>query len=131
MGYQRRILAVGGQEKNTFCLVRGAEAILSQHIGELSDISTFEQYRQEIEHFCHMFKIEPELMVCDLHPDYLSTRYARQSGLPLLRYADLEQDSALIEHAREAAGELLATHPEAANKLLARWLGGQEGLLRA
>jgi len=56
---------------------------------------------------------------------------ARQSGLPLLRYADLERDDALIEPAREAAGELLADDPEAVDKLLVRWLGDREGLLRA
>ncbi|MCL2590402.1 MAG: ATP-dependent DNA helicase RecG [Betaproteobacteria bacterium] len=56
---------------------------------------------------------------------------ARQSGLPLLRYADLERDDALIEPACEVANELLANDPEAVEKLLARWLGGREGLLRA
>ena len=56
---------------------------------------------------------------------------ARQSGLPLLRYADLERDGALIEPAREVAGELLANNPEAVENLLARWLGSREGLLRA
>ncbi len=56
---------------------------------------------------------------------------ARQSGLPLLRYADLEQDVALIEPAREAACELLANDPKAVDKLLTRWLGSREGLLRA
>jgi ATP-dependent DNA helicase RecG len=56
---------------------------------------------------------------------------ARQSGLPLLRYADLERDGYLIEPAREAAAELLADDPAAAGKLLARWLDGREGLLRA
>jgi ATP-dependent DNA helicase RecG len=56
---------------------------------------------------------------------------ARQSGLPLLRYADLERDNALIESAREVAGELLTDDFDAVGKLLARWLGGREGLLRA
>jgi ATP-dependent DNA helicase RecG len=56
---------------------------------------------------------------------------ARQSGLPLLRYADLERDKDLIESAREVAGELLMDDFDAVNKLLARWLGGREGLLRA
>jgi len=56
---------------------------------------------------------------------------ARQSGLPLLRYADLERDDALIEPAREVAGELLADDPKAVGKLLTRWLGSREGLLRA
>ncbi|MDP5241062.1 ATP-dependent DNA helicase RecG [Uliginosibacterium sp. 31-16] len=56
---------------------------------------------------------------------------ARQSGVPLLRYADLEQDVDLIEIARQAAEELQARHPEAADALLARWYGGRAELLRA
>ncbi|GHT85399.1 ATP-dependent DNA helicase RecG [Betaproteobacteria bacterium] len=56
---------------------------------------------------------------------------ARQSGLPLLRYADLELDADMIDQARESAEELLATAPEAVEELMARWLGGREGLLRA
>ncbi|MDR1229154.1 MAG: ATP-dependent DNA helicase RecG [Azoarcus sp.] len=56
---------------------------------------------------------------------------ARQSGLPLLRYADLETDGDMTDMARDVAEELLATAPEAVDKLLARWLGGREALLRA
>jgi ATP-dependent DNA helicase RecG len=56
---------------------------------------------------------------------------ARQSGLPLLRYADLDLDADMIDQARESAEALLASAPEAVEKLMARWLGGREGLLRA
>jgi ATP-dependent DNA helicase RecG len=56
---------------------------------------------------------------------------ARQSGVPLLRFADLERDAALIEEAREAADELLRTDPEAARRHLARWLGGKAEFVRA
>jgi ATP-dependent DNA helicase RecG len=56
---------------------------------------------------------------------------ARQSGVPLLRYADLELDAGLIEPARELAEHLLAHDPAAANALMRRWLGGREALLRA
>lgn len=56
---------------------------------------------------------------------------ARQSGLPLLRYADLEADGDLLEAAREASTSLLRDHPQAAAALQERWLGGREGLLRA
>ena len=56
---------------------------------------------------------------------------ARQSGVPLLRHADLERDAALIEPARRLAERLLAESPQAAERLLDRWLGGREGLLRA
>ncbi len=56
---------------------------------------------------------------------------ARQSGLPLLRYADLERDAALIEPARALAERMLAESPTIADRLMARWLDGREALLRA
>ena len=56
---------------------------------------------------------------------------ARQSGVPLLRFADLERDAALIEQARDTADELLRTDPEAAAAHLDRWLGGREEFIKA
>jgi len=56
---------------------------------------------------------------------------ARQSGVPLLRFADLDRDAALIEHARDAADELLRREPEAARAHLERWLGGREEFIKA
>ena len=56
---------------------------------------------------------------------------ARQSGVPLLRFADLERDAALIEQARDAADDLLQRDPEASRRHLARWLGGREAFIRA
>ena len=56
---------------------------------------------------------------------------ARQSGVPLLRFADLERDAALIEQARDAADELLAKHPDAARAHLERWLGGKQEFIKA
>jgi ATP-dependent DNA helicase RecG len=56
---------------------------------------------------------------------------ARQSGVPLLRFADLEKDAALIEQARDAADDLLQRDPQAAQRHLARWLGGREAFIRA
>jgi ATP-dependent DNA helicase RecG len=56
---------------------------------------------------------------------------ARQSGVPLLRFADIERDAALIEQARDAADELLAKDPAAAESHLARWLGGRQAFIKA
>ena len=56
---------------------------------------------------------------------------ARQSGVPLLRYADLEADATLVELARNAAEQMLVNEPERAEKHLARWLGSREELLKA
>ena len=76
------ILACGGEQKNTFCLTRGDKAFLSQHIGDLDNIATFLGYEREIGYFCEMFNSQPQLIVADLHPAYLSTRFARDYAAP-------------------------------------------------
>jgi hydrogenase maturation protein HypF len=76
------ILACGGELKNTFCLTKGKLAFLSQHIGDLKNLETFQYYKRAIGHFENLFHLEPEIIAYDLHPDYLSTKYARElSGL--------------------------------------------------
>ena len=73
---QRPLLACGAEQKNTFCVARGGRAWVGHHIGDLEDFATLEAFRHGVGHFERMFAVEPELLVCDLHPDYLSTRYA-------------------------------------------------------
>jgi hydrogenase maturation protein HypF len=75
------ILACGGEMKNSFCLVRNNEAYLSQHIGELTNTENFDFYRESVDHLHAVLEARPERVACDLHPDYLSSRYAH--GLPL------------------------------------------------
>jgi hydrogenase maturation protein HypF len=70
------ILACGGELKNTFCLTRGQYAFLSHHIGDLENLETLTSFEEGIEHFKRLFYIEPKAVTYDLHPDYLSTRYA-------------------------------------------------------
>jgi hydrogenase maturation protein HypF len=70
------ILACGGELKNTFCLTRGQYAFMSHHIGDLENLETFISFEGGIEHFKGLFYIEPKAIAYDLHPDYLSTRYA-------------------------------------------------------
>lgn len=71
-----RILACGAELKNTICLTKGNKAFLSQHLGDLENLSTFEFFQRTIDHMKRILGIEPEIIACDLHPDYLSTRYA-------------------------------------------------------
>jgi len=80
-----KILAVGAELKNTICLTRGNQAFLSQHIGDLKNEATLDTFCQTISHLGGIMEIKPELVVCDQHPDYLSTRYAEELGLPLLK----------------------------------------------
>ena len=71
-----RILACGAEQKATFSLSKGEHVFSSQHIGDLKNIETFENFESQIKHFEKLFEIKPEAYVCDLHPDYLSTAYA-------------------------------------------------------
>lgn len=79
------ILGTGAELKNTFCIGKGNQAILSQHIGDLKDLETFSFYENNIEQFKKMFRFQPKVMACDLHPDYLSSVYATETGLPLYK----------------------------------------------
>lgn len=70
------ILACGGELKNTFCLSRGQYAFVSHHIGDLENLETLASFEEGVEHFKNLFYIEPKAVAYDLHPDYLSTKYA-------------------------------------------------------
>ncbi len=70
------LLAVGAQEKSSFCLTRDHYAFVSQHIGDLENVETLEHFAATVDLYKRLFRIRPELIVHDLHPDYLSTRYA-------------------------------------------------------
>lgn len=74
----RPILATGAELKNTFCLTRQEYAFLSHHIGDLENYETLRSFEEGIEHYERLFRVQPEVIACDLHPDYLATRYARE-----------------------------------------------------
>ncbi len=82
------LLAGGAELKNTFCLARDRYAFISHHIGDLENYETLSAFEQGIEHFERLFRVQPVAFACDLHPDYLATRYilarARQEGLPAI-----------------------------------------------
>ena len=84
----RPILACGAEQKARFSLSRGDCVFSSQHIGDLKNIETYKHYASQIRHFERLFDIRPALLVCDKHPDYLSTAYAVERGeaesLPVL-----------------------------------------------
>ncbi len=70
------VLACGGDLKNTFCITRGETAFLSQHIGDLQEFAVFRFYEEAIEDFRGLLGVQPEIMACDLHPEYRSSRFA-------------------------------------------------------
>ncbi|MBI5829509.1 MAG: carbamoyltransferase HypF [Chloroflexi bacterium] len=70
------ILAVGGELKNTFCVTRDRYAFMSHHIGDKENLETLQSFEEGVAHFESLFRIAPEIIAYDLHPDYLSTRDA-------------------------------------------------------
>ena len=76
----RQVLGCGAEEKNTFCLTRDNYAFLSQHIGDMENIETLEHFDSTISLYKRLFRVEPEIIAHDHHPDYLATKYARELG---------------------------------------------------
>jgi hydrogenase maturation protein HypF len=70
------ILAVGGELKNTFCVTHEQYAFLSQHIGDMENYETLQAFAESSVHFCGLFRVQPEIIAYDLHPGYLSSRWA-------------------------------------------------------
>jgi hydrogenase maturation protein HypF len=81
------ILAMGAQQKNTFCLLRDGEAVISHHIGELENSETYRDYTVALARYQHLFEHDARIVAVDLHPEYLSRKLgidiARQRRLPL------------------------------------------------
>ncbi|MBN1308978.1 MAG: carbamoyltransferase HypF, partial [Chitinispirillaceae bacterium] len=78
------VAATGAELKTCFALGKGSKAILSQHIGDLKNSETLEFFEEAYGRLCTLLRVTPRIVAHDLHPDYLSTLFARETGLPLL-----------------------------------------------
>ena len=96
------LVAAGAELKSTFCVARGAEAFLSPHLGDLDSEPAYRAFRADLELYLAMLDVEPEVVAHDLHPEYLSTKWA------------LEQDAELVgvQHHHAHAAACLAEHGE-------------------
>ena len=81
--HTRAILAVGAHLKNTAALSVGNTAYVSQHVGDLETVAAYETFQQVIKSFAYLYDQTPGIVACDMHPDYLSTLYASETGLPI------------------------------------------------
>jgi len=83
------ILALGAEQKNSFCIGKGNQAVMSQHIGDLKNYATLDFFTGSIDRFRRLFRFKPGFIACDLHPDYLSTQYAetleKELNIPLVK----------------------------------------------
>lgn len=75
-------LALGGHLKNTFCITRGEDAFVSQHIGSLNNKATIEYFHESLNHLLKFLAVKPERIACDWHPDFYTSRLAQEFGLP-------------------------------------------------
>ncbi len=75
-GFNRPVLACGPEQKNTFAVAKNNQVFLSHHIGDLVNYEVMQSLENGIAHNKHIFDVEPEIVAYDLHPDYLSTKYA-------------------------------------------------------
>jgi hydrogenase maturation protein HypF len=78
-------LAVGGMLKSTIALGEARHAVVSHHLGDLQHLEAFEAFTRTVAHYQQLFRVRPERVVADLHPDYPSTQWASELGLPVLR----------------------------------------------
>ncbi|HVP45022.1 MAG TPA: carbamoyltransferase HypF [Bryobacteraceae bacterium] len=79
-----KVLAVGGHLKNTVAIAAGKQVFLSQHVGDLDTPEARQAFERAIDDLCRLYRFQPEVVACDLHPDYASTRWAQSSGLPVV-----------------------------------------------
>lgn len=98
------VLACGGELKSTFCLTKHDRAFISQHIGDLENMDVYASYRESLALFKRLFDIQTNLLVCDLHPEYFSTKYAKECAkvekLPLVQ----------VQHHHAHIASVLAEH---------------------
>ena len=102
--FARPVLACGAELKNTFCLGRENRAFLSHHVGDLENYETMRSFTEGIAHFRRLFDVTPQIVAHDLHPEYLSTKYA------------LEQDGCVlagVQHHHAHIASCLADNGEA------------------
>jgi hydrogenase maturation protein HypF len=114
----RPLLAVGPELKATFCLTRDGYAFLSQHIGDMQNVETFDHYAETLALYRELFDIEPERVACDMHPDYHTTRLAAEMRLPVVR----------VQHHHAHLAALLAERQHDGPVIGVIWDGNGHGL---
>jgi hydrogenase maturation protein HypF len=97
---RRQVLAVGAELKNTVAVAKGHNVVASHHIGDLEHLAAYRSFLQAVEHLCHLAGVAPDVVAHDLHPEYLSTKFAVEGELPTLavQHHHAHVASCLVEH---------------------------------
>ncbi len=101
------VLAVGAHYKNTIAISFGRQTILSQHIGDLSTPEAHRAFTRVVEDLPRLYDFTPDMVGCDLHPDFLSTQYAERLGLPVVRVQHHHAHVAAVMAEHETGGPVL------------------------
>ena len=101
------VLAVGGHLKSTVAIGVGQDVFLSQHIGDLDTLEARGAFEKAIADLCRLYSFKPEIIACDLHPDYASTQWAERAGLPLVRVQHHQAHVAACAAENDVEGEYL------------------------
>ncbi len=98
------VLALGGELKSTICLLRGREAIVSEHLGDLTNAAAYRHFLEAVGRLRTLFDFRPDIIACDLHPLYLSTRYAREQA------AEAGVELIAVQHHHAHIASVMAEH---------------------
>lgn len=99
-GFDGQILATGGQLKNSFALTKGPFVYMSQYFGDMDSVENQRIYEENTKRMAQLFRIQPEAVVCDLHPLYYTTAFAEKLGLPLIK----------VQHHHAHTASVMAEH---------------------
>lgn len=105
------ILAMGGELKNTFCLLKGGKAVVSQHMGDLENALTLADYRHNLKLYQALFDHHPQVIAVDLHPDYLSTQLGRKMAMEAAMLVEVQHHHAHIAACMAEHGVPLQSKP--------------------
>jgi len=97
---RRPILAVGAELKSTVAVTKGESVVASHHIGDLEHLANHRAFLQAVDHLCHLCAVEPEVVAHDLHPEYLSTKFA----------VDLDLEPIAVQHHHAHIASCMAEH---------------------
>jgi hydrogenase maturation protein HypF len=98
----QHVLAVGAELKSTVAVAKGSNVIASHHIGDLEHLAAYRSFLQAVDHLCHLTGVVPAIVAHDLHPEYLSTKFAADLDLPAVgvQHHHAHIASCLVEHGR-------------------------------
>ncbi len=103
----KKILAVGAEQKSTLALAFHNQVILSPHIGDLGSVEAFDFFERTVQTFCSFYDFTPDIIICDKHPDYATSRWAKKQGVPVVEVQHHHAHILSVMHEQQINGDVL------------------------